>query len=107
MAPGIEWVNLRCYLDMKTKLPPAPTPTVKKFIGIYPVDRIESFMGNSNFNRWLPDIYKSYYERRQAAVYLAARLYQADHGAALQSLAQLVPNYLERIPDDPIAGPPG
>lgn len=45
--------------------------------------------------------------RRAAAIALAIRLYQADHdGSQPQTLAQLVPNYLPAIPDDPFAPSP-
>lgn len=42
--------------------------------------------------------------RRTAAVALAARLYELDHGQAPSSADLLVPRYLAAIPDDPVAG---
>lgn len=39
--------------------------------------------------------------RRLAAVALALRLYELDHGQRPEQLADLVPDYLEAIPKDP------
>ena len=47
-------------LDMRSKLPLPLTDSEKRIIGIYAVDRIEQFLGNSSFNRWLPTLYQSF-----------------------------------------------
>jgi hypothetical protein len=41
--------------------------------------------------------------RRMAAVALAIRLYELDHGSLPEQLEQLVPGYLAAIPRDPFA----
>lgn len=43
-------------------------------------------------------------ERRMAAIALAMRLYELDHGRRPGELAQLVPDYLSAVPLDPMAG---
>jgi hypothetical protein len=47
--------------------------------------------------------YKNLAFRRMAAVALAIRLYEVDHGARPRMLAQLVPQYLAAVPQDPYA----
>jgi hypothetical protein len=48
--------------------------------------------------------FRSQFDRRTAAVFLAMRMYAVDHGGALpDSLDALVPNYLPSIPNDPFA----
>ena len=42
-------------------------------------------------------------EQQMAAVALAIRLYETDHGRRSKSLSQLVPEYLDRVPGDPLA----
>ncbi len=42
-------------------------------------------------------------ERRAAAVLLALRLYELDHGTPPQNLDQLVPDYLPAVPLDPLS----
>ena len=41
--------------------------------------------------------------RRMAAVALAIRLYEVDHGRRPETLEELVPNYLPTVPEDPFA----
>lgn len=47
--------------------------------------------------------FKSQADQQMAAVALAIRLYETDHGRRPKSLSQLVPEYLERVPGDPLA----
>ena len=42
-------------------------------------------------------------DRRTAAIALAIRLYELDHGRRPEALAALVPDYLPAVPDDPFA----
>ena len=42
-------------------------------------------------------------ERRMAAIALAIRLYEVDHGHRPETLAELVPAYLPEVPADPFA----
>jgi hypothetical protein len=44
--------------------------------------------------------------RRAAAVGIAIAMFEADHGRAIKDLAELVPNYLPAVPDDPFVDPP-
>jgi len=43
---------------------------------------------------------------RGTALFLAVRAYETEHGALPDSLAQLVPAYLPRLPADPFSGKP-
>ena len=47
--------------------------------------------------------YRALALRRMAAMALAIRLYQLDHGQRPESLSDLVPRYLEALPPDPFA----
>ena len=47
--------------------------------------------------------YKGLAERRMAAIALAIRLYELDHGGRPRELAELVPDYLPAVPIDPMA----
>ena len=47
--------------------------------------------------------FRHFAERRMAAVAIAMRLYEVDHGRRPETLSQLVPGYLEAIPADPFA----
>lgn len=47
--------------------------------------------------------YHSLLRRRLAAVALAIRLYEADHGSLPRALDALVPDYLSAVPKDPFA----
>ncbi len=42
-------------------------------------------------------------QRRMAAIALAIRLYEIDHGRRPAELAELVPDYLDEVPTDPMA----
>ncbi len=42
-------------------------------------------------------------QRRMAAIALAIRLYEIDHGHRPVELAELVPDYLDEVPADPMA----
>jgi hypothetical protein len=71
---------------------------------------------NLRFNTFLPRIlmaslskvvvaeYRNRYDRRAAAIALAARLYEAEHGRAPATIAEMVPEFLPRVPLDPMAG---
>jgi hypothetical protein len=60
--------------------------------------------------RWSPLSFGRHYaaqwDRRAAAIDLAARLYALDHGAAPQRIEDLVPAYLPAVPTDPVRGGP-
>jgi hypothetical protein len=47
--------------------------------------------------------YRALAERRMAAIALAMRLYELDHGRRPRELAELVPEYLPAVPLDPMA----
>jgi len=55
---------------------------------------------NENFFRLLHQLVA---ERRMAAIALAIGLYRLDHGAFPETLEELVPDYLETLPEDPFA----
>ncbi|HEX2971133.1 MAG TPA: hypothetical protein VHP11_02300, partial [Tepidisphaeraceae bacterium] len=48
--------------------------------------------------------YSFIFQQHKAAIALAERLYQLDHGRGAQRLEDLVPDYLPTIPRDPMAG---
>lgn len=50
--------------------------------------------------------YRALAARRMAAVAIALRLYELDHGRRPETLDALVPDYLAAIPVDPFADPP-
>ncbi len=50
--------------------------------------------------------YRAVATRRLAAVAIAVRLYEVDHGRRPQTLAALVPEYLAAVPIDPYTDPP-
>jgi hypothetical protein len=47
--------------------------------------------------------YQELTDRRVAAVFLAIRLYETDHGSPPTDLAALVPDYLPEVPIDPLS----
>ncbi len=53
-----------------------------------------------NVVRWY---YKGLAERRMAAIALAMRLYELDHGRRPSTLVELIPDYLAAMPLDPMA----
>jgi len=56
-----------------------------------------------NADRFLEMDAHTRFERRAAAVSLAAQLYRADHGGWPPDLASLAPTYLPAAPADPFA----
>ncbi len=42
-------------------------------------------------------------QRRMAAIALAIRLYEVDHARRPAELAELIPDYLDEVPADPMA----
>ena len=52
--------------------------------------------------RAVPLHYRALANRRMAAIALAIRLYELDHGQRPESLDQLVPDYFDKLPPDPI-----
>jgi hypothetical protein len=56
--------------------------------------------------RALQRTYQGQYDRRAAAVDLAARLYEIDRGRTPARMEDLVPAYLPRVPIDPLSGMP-
>lgn len=53
---------------------------------------------------WFGRMYTSIAERRMAAIAIAVRLYERDHGAVPPAIESLVPDYLPDLPEDPFAG---
>ncbi|GJM24469.1 MAG: hypothetical protein DHS20C16_08840 [Phycisphaerae bacterium] len=60
-----------------------------------------SFMPATRLFVWL--VFRAKASRRLAATALAIRLYEIDHGHRPEALAQLVPDYLDKVPEDPFA----
>ena len=56
------------------------------------------------FYRPLVSRFRTLADRRMAAVALAIRLFELDHGHRPASLQELVPGYLKSVPEDPFAG---
>jgi len=95
-AQGAEEAS---YPAAKAKFPIAPDP--ERLLG-----RITAFFCNV----WYPSfdaafVYycRSIASRRMAAVALAIRLYEIDHGNRPADLSELVPDYLPAVPEDPFA----
>jgi hypothetical protein len=90
--PPVSWAMAR------------PNPqSFKGPIGVYPVDYLEELLSITYLiHEWRPIIPKAIHDRRQAAVYLAALLYQIDHDSIPTSVHQLSPEYFSAIPNDPI-----
>lgn len=57
-----------------------------------------------SFNRIFLTHYREVSARRVAAIAVAARLYQADHGRAPATIAEMIPEQLPEAPLDPLAG---
>jgi hypothetical protein len=60
-------------------------------------------MASPSFGRLALTHYRGLTDRRTAAVILAIRLYELDHGAPPANLNLLVPTYLPAVPIDPFA----
>ena len=71
---------------------------MKKQDLIYSGDR-----GDNGLDRAFVLYYRSIALRRMAAVALAIRLYEIDHGNRPADLSKLVPDYLPAVPEDPFA----
>jgi len=56
-----------------------------------------------SFERAFDQFFRMLATRRLAATALAIRLYEVDHGHRPETLAELVPEYLPQIPEDPFA----
>jgi hypothetical protein len=84
-----------------TKLPPLPLKGT--FSPLYTAAHIYTLFVMASVNRSVLTHYRGLTERRAAAVLLAIRLYQVDHGAAPANLDLLVPAYLPAVPLDPFS----
>lgn len=73
--------------------------------GLFAVDWVEQSFQDGEDVLWKPRFFHARVaKRRVAAVALAVRLFQADHGDRLPAtLAELVPAYLPDLPPDPMA----
>lgn len=79
----------------------------KTSTGVYPVDYLETLMGYAYLiHEWRPIPSNVIHDRRQAAVFLAALLYQIDHDSLPTTASQLAPEYLNPLPIDPITNSP-
>lgn len=68
------------------------------------VSGIVSRIMGTNYKRFVFLEFRAATDRRAAAIHLAVRLYQVDHGGHLPAtLDELVPAYLPRVPNDPMA----
>jgi hypothetical protein len=88
------------------KLPTYPSKS--NFPPLQTASRIYTMLLMPSVDRAVLTHYRGLAERRAAAVLLAIRLYQVDHGAAPANLNLLVPTYLPAVPIDPFsptAGP--
>jgi hypothetical protein len=85
------------------KAPPSPT----SYYGISPLHTLAHFYYYISAprisNNFAFNLYRELTERRVAAVLLAARLYETDHGSPPLNLAALVPDYLPQVPIDPLS----
>ena len=70
---------------------------------LYTVAHVYTRLFMPSVNRSVLTHYRGLTERRAAAVLLAIRLYQVDHGAAPENLDLLVPAYLPAVPIDPFS----
>jgi len=52
-------------------------------------------------------VFRTIAYRRMAAIALAIRLFEMDHGSLPDTLDELVPDYLASVPEDPFAESPG
>ncbi len=68
-----------------------------------PLDEVADLLSRTeDFSEWpVRQVFRNLTERRAAAVLLALRLYEADHGRLPAALATLVPDYLPAVPVDP------
>ena len=85
-----------------TKLPILPLKGT--FSPLYTLAHIYTLFIMTSVNRAVLTNYRDLTDRRAAAMLLAIRLYEADHGAAPANLYLLVPAYLPAVPVDPDRG---
>ncbi len=84
--------------------PKLPTyPNKSNFSPLQTASRLYTMILMPSVDRAVLTHYRGLAERRAAAVLLAIRLYQADHGAAPENLDLLVPAYLPAVPIDPFS----
>jgi hypothetical protein len=89
------------YLAALAKFPPAPNRN-----GLSPlrtISHVYSTMIMPSFSKLVITHFRGLMDRRAAALLLAIRLYEVDHGAPPAKLDLLVPDYLPAIPIDPFA----
>ena len=72
-----------------------------------------NIIGRALFETWVPSYQKLYTRRCEsdfrvaaAAAEAALAAYKLDRGGKPKALAELVPAYLDRVPDDPYTGEP-
>jgi hypothetical protein len=89
------------YSTASAKFPPAPNRN-----GLSPlrtIAHVYSTMIMPSFGRLVITHFRGLMDRRAAALLLAIRLYEVDHGAPPAKLDLLVPDYLPALPIDPFA----
>jgi hypothetical protein len=98
------------------RLPAVPAPAMSVFWPATPTVRgpkrppidfprllSQDFSGGLASGRAVEQNWRIAMERRLAAVGLAVQLYRAEHGRSPGSMDELVPKYLPRVPQDPMA----
>ncbi|HEY7119114.1 MAG TPA: hypothetical protein VH475_21165 [Tepidisphaeraceae bacterium] len=104
LIPAVREPDAR---SMSARLPAAPPLNAPpRWTGFYGADALDQWLGSgSNLNQGLGTVYFALADRRRAALLLAARLYQSEHGGQPPTEDhQLVPNYIDHFPGDPIGG---
>ena len=89
------------FSTASTKLPLLPLKGT--FSPLYTAAHLYTLFVMPSVNRAVLTHYRGLTDRRAAAVLLAIRLYQVDHGAAPANLDLLVPAYLPVVPIDPFS----
>lgn len=94
--------------DLRAAAPFFPRPfKLPTGTGIYPADQIQHDLRNYPLDALGRSDFPNLRHRRALAVLLAARLYTLDHeGRHPTTAAKLVPDYLPRVPLDPVTGAP-
>jgi len=121
LGPAWELDNVRLLryndaivLASKQKTMPDAQSVIRSTIGSadeYWEKELPSSALVAPLSRMLAISFESFFENhfngiascRMTGVALAIRLYELDHGRRLETLAELVPDYLPHVPDDPFA----
>jgi hypothetical protein len=89
------------FFAASSKLPLVPLKGT--FSPLYTAAHLYTLFVMPSVNRSVLTHYRGLTDRRAAAVLLAIRLYQVDHGATPANLDLLVPAYLPAVPIDPFS----